>query len=53
MIRVTNAIAKESSQSEETNNVKEILEEFKDRFQGIGKLKGILVDYNVDPTLSR
>ena len=49
MIRVTNAIVKEGNQSEETNNVKEILEEFKDRFQGIGKLKGILVDLNVDP----
>ena len=49
MIRATNAIAKESNQSEETNNVKEILEEFKDRFQGIRKLKGILVDLNVDP----
>ena len=48
MIRVTNAIAKESNQSQETDNVKEILEEFKDRFQGIGKLKGILVDLNVD-----
>ena len=33
MIRVTNAIAKEGNQSEETNNVKEILEEFKDQFQ--------------------
>ena len=49
MIRVTNAIVKEGNQSEETNNVKKILEEFKDRFQGIGKLKGILVDLNVDP----
>ena len=49
MIRDTNAIAKESNQFEETDNVKEILEEFKDRFQGIGKLKGILVDFNVDP----
>ena len=38
-----------SNQSKETDNVKEILEEFKDRFQGIGKLKGILVDLSVDP----
>ena len=49
MIQVTSAIAKESNQSEEINNVKEILEAFKDRFQGIGNLKGILVDLNVDP----
>ena len=51
MNRVTSVIAKESNQSEEINNVKEILEAFKDRFQGIGKLKGILVYLNVDPDL--
>ena len=39
IIRVTNAIAKESNQSAETNNSKEILEELNDRFQGIGKPK--------------
>ena len=50
-IRVTHTIAKESNQSEETDNVKEIVKEFKDRFQGIGKLKGILIDLNVDPDL--
>jgi len=49
MIPVTNAISEESNQPEEKSNVKEILEEYKDRFDGIGKLKGIQVDLNVDP----
>jgi len=49
MIVVTNAISEESNQPEEKSNVKEILEEYKDRFEGIGKLKGIQVDLNVDP----
>ena len=49
MILVTNAISEESNQPEEKSNVKEILEEYKDRFEGIGKLKGIQVDLNVDP----
>lgn len=30
-------------------NVDELLEEFKDRFVGMGKLKGVQVDLNVDP----
>ena len=49
MILVTNAISEESNRPEEKSNVKEILEEYKDRFEGIGKLKGIQVDLNVDP----
>ena len=49
MILVTNAISEESNQQEEKSNVKEILGEYKDRFEGIGKLKGIQVDLNVDP----
>ena len=49
MILVTNAISEESNQPEEKSNVKEILEEYKDRFEGIGKLKGIQVDLNADP----
>ena len=49
MILVTNAISKESNQTKEEKYVKEILEEYKDRFEGIGKLKGIQVDLNVDP----
>ena len=39
----------ESNQSEGTDNLNEVLEKYKDRFQGIGKLKGIQVDLNVDP----
>ena len=53
MILVTNSIATESNQSEGTDNLNEVLEKYKDRFQGIGKLKGIQVDLNVDPILSR
>ena len=34
----------ESNQSEGTDNLNEVLEKYKDRFQGIGKLKGIQVD---------
>ena len=48
MIHVSNAISKETKQSEDTNHVKE-LEEYKDRFEGIGKLTDIHVDLNVDP----
>ena len=36
-------------QSEDASHVKELLEEYKDRFEGIGKLTGIQVDLNVDP----
>lgn len=32
-------------------NVDELLEEFKDRFVGMGKLKGVQVDLNVDPVV--
>ena len=49
MILVTNSIATESNQSEGTDNLNEVLEKYEDRFQGIGKLKGIQVDLNVDP----
>ena len=42
-------LATESNQSEGTNNLHEVLEKYKDRFQGIGKLKGIQVDLNVHP----
>ena len=49
MILVTNSIAVESNQPEGTGNLNEVLEKYKDRFQGIGKLKGIQVDLNVDP----
>ena len=48
MIHVSNAISKETKQSEDTSHVKE-LEEYKDRFEGIGKLTDIHVDLNVDP----
>ena len=41
MILVTNAISKESNQTKEEKYVKEILEEYKDQFEGFGKLKGI------------
>ena len=49
MIFVSNTISKEVKQSEDTSHVKESLEEFKDRFEGIGKLTNIRVDLNVDP----
>ena len=49
MILVTNSIAVESNQPGRTGNLNEVLENYKDRFQGIGKLKGIQVDLNVDP----
>jgi len=49
MILVSNAISKEVKQSEATSHIKELLEEYKDRFEGIGKLKGIQVDLNFDP----
>ena len=42
-------MATESNQSEETNNVNNVFGKYKDRFQGIEKLNGILVDLNVDP----
>ena len=42
-------MATESNQSEETNNVSNVFGKYKDRFQGIEKLNGILVDLNVDP----
>ena len=48
MILVSNAISKEFKQSEDTSHIKELLEEYKHRFEGIGKLKGIQVDLNVD-----
>ena len=51
MILVTNSIATESNQSEGTDNLNEVLEKYEDWFQGIGKLKGIQVDLNVDPDL--
>ena len=49
MILVTNSIAVESNQPGGTGNLNEVLEKYKDRFHGIGKLKGIQVDLNVDP----
>ena len=49
MIHVSNAISKETKQSEDTSHVKELVEEYKDRFEGIGKLTDIQVDLNVDP----
>ena len=49
MILVSNAISKEVKQSEDASHVKELLVEYKDRFEGIGKLTGIQVDVNVDP----
>ena len=49
MILVSNAISKEAKQSEDTSHINELLEEYKDRFEGIGTLKGIQVDLNVDP----
>ncbi|KAK2552554.1 Uncharacterized protein P5673_026409 [Acropora cervicornis] len=49
MILVTNSIAVESNQPGGTGNLNEVLEKYKDRLQGIGKLKGIQVDLNVDP----
>jgi len=39
MILVTNAISEESKQPEEKSNVEEILEECKDRFEGIMKAR--------------
>ena len=51
MIHVSNAISKEAKQSEDTSHVKELVEEYKDRFEGIGKLKDIQVDLKVDPDL--
>ena len=36
-------------QSEDTSQVKELVEEYKDRFEGIGKLTDIQLDLNVDP----
>ncbi|XP_074632422.1 uncharacterized protein LOC141890750 [Acropora palmata] len=48
-ILVTNSIAFESNQPGGTGNLNKVLEKHKDRFQGIGKLKGIQVDLNVDP----
>ena len=49
MILVINAISKEVKQSEDASHIKELLEEYKDQFEGIGKLTGIQVDLNVDP----
>ena len=49
MILVINTISKEVKQSEDASHIKELLEEYKDRFEGIGKLTGIQVDLNVDP----
>ena len=49
MILVSNAISKEVKQLEDASHVKELLEEYKDRFEGIGKLTSIQVDLNVDP----
>ena len=52
MILVTNAIANETNQSHGTNCVKEALEKYKYRFEGIGKLKVIQVDLNLDPNFT-
>ena len=49
MILVSNAISKEVRQLEDARQVKELLEEYKDRFEGIRKLTDIKVDLNVDP----
>ena len=49
MILVSNAISKEVKKSEDASHVEELLEEYKDRFEGIGKLIDIQVDLNVDP----
>ena len=49
MILVSNAISKEVKQLEDVSQVKELLEEYKDQFEGIGKLTDIQVDLNVDP----
>ena len=49
MIHVSNAISKEAEQSEDTSHVEELVKEYKDRFEGIGKLTDIQVDLNVDP----
>ena len=50
MIHVSNAISKETKQSEDTSHVKELFEEYKNRFEGgIGNLTDIQVDLNVDP----
>ena len=49
MIHVNNAISDEGNQLENPSHTKELLEEFKDHFEGIGKLKGVQVDLNVDP----
>ena len=48
-ITTTNSIATESNKSEGAGNLNDLLEKYKDRFQGTGKLKGIQVDLNVDP----
>ena len=49
MIHVNNAISKEAKQSEDKSHVKELVEECKDRFEGIGKLTDIQDDLKVDP----
>ena len=49
MILVANSIATEGNQPEGTDNLNKVLEKYKDRFQGIRKLKGIQVNLNVDP----
>ena len=49
VLLVSNAISKEVKQLEDASQVKELLEEYKDRFEGIGKLTDIQVDLNVDP----
>ena len=49
MILVSNSISTEGEQSEEPSHTRELLEEYKDRFEGIRKLKGIQVDLNVYP----
>ena len=49
MILVTNSIAVESNPSGGTCNLHEVLEKYKDWFQGIEKLKGNQVYLNVDP----
>ena len=45
---VNNAILKVVKQTEDTSHIKERLEEYKDRFEGIGEVTGIKVDLNDD-----
>ena len=44
MIHVNKVISEEGKQLDDTSHSKELLEEFKDCFEGIGKLKGFQVD---------